>query len=169
MEKKLIVLLFVCLHNSANLYAQWTKEDSVWLNKVLSGKEELRLNPETLKAIQEGSLINTDISSPDKQMKSSPMKLPLAKDFSEYVRPERLEKAIDPLTVSPSVYMRYTLDQPLQKETYNKAAFGVPQNVKDNAKRPTGISFDDVLRGIFQPSFRNKTRNRKNAAVWRDR
>lgn len=167
MEKRLIVLLFVCVHGTGTLYAQWSKEDSVWLDKVLSGKEQLRLNPETMKAIKEGTLINPEGASPGKLMKPAPSALPLSKDFSEYLVPLETEGKIDLLDVSPAVFMRYGLDIPLLREAYDQAAFATPQSVKDNARRPSGISFDDMLRSVFQPGFRAKSKNRKNANAWK--
>lgn len=166
MEKKIIAIIIFIIHNSATLYAQWTEEDSVWLNNVLSGKEELRLNPETWRAIQEGTLINERMS-PQNQMISAPSQIPIARDFSEYIRPKNPQKAINPWSVPTAVYTLYNMNVPTLGLTYNKAAFATPQSVIDNASRPSGISFDDMLRTLFQPSFRAKTRNRKNATAWK--
>ena len=61
MRKQLFIVMLICLRGADYMSAQqWTKKDSVWLQNVLSGKEKLELNPETMKAIQSGSLINLD-------------------------------------------------------------------------------------------------------------
>lgn len=172
-KRKTIVLILCCLQNTVMIYAQWTKEDSVWLDKVLSGKETIKLNPEFQKAIESGTLINTDIISPTDQMQMAPGRIPINKDFTEYLNPGKIQKDIDdlkdidPLSIPPGVFMRYGLDIPLLEDKFNKAAFMTPQSVKDNAVRPSGRSFDDALRSIFSPSFRARERNRKNANAWR--
>jgi len=33
------------MQHTGNLYAQWTREDSLWIQNIVSGKEELRLKP----------------------------------------------------------------------------------------------------------------------------
>ena len=59
MHKQLLIVMLICLKGADYISAQqWTKKDSVWLQNVLSGKEKLELNPETMKAIQSGSFIN---------------------------------------------------------------------------------------------------------------
>ena len=61
MHKQLLIVMLICLRGIDYVSAQqWTKKDSVWLQNVLSGKEKLELNPETMKAIQSGSFINLD-------------------------------------------------------------------------------------------------------------
>ena len=61
MHKQLLIVMLICLKGADYISAQqWTKKDSVWLQNVLSGKEKLELNPETMKAIQSGSFINLD-------------------------------------------------------------------------------------------------------------
>lgn len=144
MERKAFVFILFILQNTGILYAQWTKEDSLWLDNVLSGKEQLRLNSETLKAIEDGTFINMQEMSPKEQMKTSPVKILIAKDFSEYINPKKFEMP-----------------------KYSKAAFAIPKSVIVNAQRPSGKSFDDMLRSIFQPTYRAQVRNQKNANAWR--
>ena len=52
MHKQLLIVMLICLKGADYISTQqWTKKDSVWLQNVLSGKEKLELNPETMKAI----------------------------------------------------------------------------------------------------------------------
>lgn len=72
MHKQLLIVMLICLKGADYISAQqWTKKDSVWLQNVLSGKEKLELNPETMKAIQSGSFIN--LNEPASDMKMSPV------------------------------------------------------------------------------------------------
>lgn len=65
MHKQILIVMLICLRGVDYISAQqWTKKDSVWLQNVLSGKEKLELNPETMKAIQSGSFINLDDRHP---------------------------------------------------------------------------------------------------------
>lgn len=86
MHKQIFIVMLICLRGVDYISAQqWTKKDSVWLQNVLSGKEKLELNPETMKAIQSGSFINLD--EPASNMKISPVTpLPILKDFTEYIQ-----------------------------------------------------------------------------------
>lgn len=88
---RLYILILFCLRSADYLAAQaWTKEDSVWLQNILSGKDTLRLNPETIKAIQSGTLINNP-HDPASEMQQAPTQiLPIPKDFSEYIRTDSL-------------------------------------------------------------------------------
>jgi hypothetical protein len=171
MEKRFILLLFICVHQTGSLYAQWSKEDSVWLDKVLSGKETIKLNPDVLKAIESGTLLNTDIITPSEQMKTAPGRIPINKDFTEYLSPGKIRKDmeeardVDPFSMPPAVFMHYGPGIFLQKDKFN--AFVIPNRIKENAARPSGHSFDDALRSIFSPSFRARERNRKNANAWK--
>ncbi len=165
MNKRNLLFLFLCLARINNLAAQWSENDSIWLQQVLSGKEELKLNPEFMKAIEEGTLISTDIIQPDKQMKQAPAEMPVAKDFSEYIRSSVKEKPVDPYSIPPSVFWRYGLDIPLPK-IYR--GFLVYEEAAGNAPKPSGKSFDDGLKYLFSPKERMKMRNRKSAQAWKN-
>ena len=168
MSKQVIILLLICLSNTEYLYAQWTEKDSVWLRNILSGKEKLELNPEALKAIRSGTLINTE--EPASNMIMSPELSPaqsIQKDFTEYVRPKDTDynpnRKVAPKDLPPAVFMLYGMNKPLPKVKM-LGSFQVSPGIRAEARKPSGISFDDMLQQVFMPSARYK---RKNAQRWR--
>ncbi|MDR1556626.1 MAG: DUF4858 domain-containing protein [Tannerellaceae bacterium] len=166
MVKRLLFLLVFCTQYT---YSQWTKEDSLWLQDVLSGRSELHLNPETWKAIESGTLINTEHNASRKgELNPFSLRSFITKDFSEYLRPLENEKSINPFSIPPAVFIRQGLDKwPLPEDKINKAAFLTPQHIKDRAAHPSGKSFGDVLNYLFIPSERAKIRNREKANAWK--
>lgn len=166
MSKQIFIWMLICLNGTDYVYAQWTEKDSVWLQNVLSGKEKLQLNPEAMKSIESGSLLNTE--KPASNMIIAPAQSPASsvlKDFSEYIRKENAN--INPnrkmalKDLPPAVFMRYGLDKPMPKQKFG--AFNVSPDIRANARRPSGISFDDLLKSVFMPNERAK---RKNASRW---
>lgn len=107
MSKQLLIWMLICLNSTEYTYAQWTKKDSVRLQNVLSGKEKLQLNVETMNAIQSGSLINTE--QPVGKMRLAPAApIPFSKDFSEYVyRVDTGMKVVDYREVPPALFKKY--------------------------------------------------------------
>ena len=107
MHKQLLIVMLICLKGADYISAQqWTKKDSVWLQNVLSGKEKLELNPETMKAIQSGSFINLD--EPASDMKMSPVTpLPILKDFTEYIQTDSTYRKIALKDLPPGVFWLY--------------------------------------------------------------
>jgi hypothetical protein len=167
MGKKILLLFVFCTQHAETVYSQWTKQDSIWLQDVLSGRKELRLNQDVLKAIESGTLINTEGENPlrNSDPNPSPLKGLISKDFSEYLKPLENGKAINPLSM-------YDLNVPGPKYKINEAAFSIPQSAKNPPIRSSGgvskaVSFEDALRYIFMPAERAKMRNRKNANAWK--
>lgn len=168
MNKKLIILFLICLNSTEYLYAQWTEKDSIWLKDILSGKEKLELKPEALKAIESGTLINTD--KPANNMIMSPINSPaqsVQKDFTEYVRPEDTDinpkRKVALKDLPPAVFLLYGMDKPLPKVRVF-GSFQVSPEIRASAQKPSGISFDDMLQQLFMPSARAK---KQNAKRWR--
>lgn len=117
--KYTLCVLWVFLF-SGSVCAQWTPEDSVRLQNILSGKEEIRLNPEYRRAIESGTFLSTD--RPSHKMKSAPLELPITSDFSEYIEADtfRLKAPCD--SVTPAVYFLQHLKRPpslgVRKQAY---------------------------------------------------
>ena len=83
-------------------HAQWTEQDSLRLQEFLSGKEEIRLNPEFQKAIESGTFLRPD--QPGTHMLSSPSELPITKDFSEYVQLDTLRRLTNYDSITPVLF-----------------------------------------------------------------
>ncbi|MCC8133386.1 MAG: hypothetical protein LIP04_07255 [Tannerellaceae bacterium] len=105
----MLILTLCWLHHTGDLWAQWSEKDSVWLKGVLSGKEEIRLRPEVLKAIEAGTLINHDENM--NQLLSAPPVLPVTRDFSGAGQVMDTDSLPDYQTVPPSVYQLHQLRQ----------------------------------------------------------
>jgi hypothetical protein len=108
MNKRILIWIIVCLNGVEYAQAQWTKQDSLWLQNILSGKEKLKLNEETLKAIESGSLINSD-PKPSGTMRMAPKSdLPISKDFSNYIqRNDTTHRKVALKDLPPQVFWRY--------------------------------------------------------------
>jgi hypothetical protein len=167
MIKRLVLLFVFCAQCTEMLYSQAEEEDSVWIRDVVSRKRTLRLNPETLKAIERGTLLNLDGGLPYKDEPVLPgLRSLITKDFSEYLKPDGNSDSAYVFSIPPAVFIRQGLDAPLPADRISKAAFPDSKNVRDNA-RPSGQSFDDALKYLFMPSERAKMRNRKRANAWK--
>ncbi|MDR1203362.1 MAG: DUF4858 domain-containing protein [Tannerellaceae bacterium] len=140
MDKRFILLLYICVHQTGSLYAQWTKKDSVWLEDILSGKEQLRLNPETMEAIRSGNLINTN--KPFTELLAAPPILPISKDFDLQPTDTTSEKTIDYSKMPPAVLALYKKELMLHPDTaeiLQKGAFSMP-DLRDKNRIQVGNS-----------------------------
>jgi hypothetical protein len=190
--RTLFIIVLTLQTNTA--LAQWSKEDSVWLQNVLSGKVKLELTPEAQKAIEEGTLIIT--GQPANPNLSAPSVLPIERSFSN-IKPEDEDAPIDFSKIPPSVFMQLNIDTTTVWESLVFTEYraipleiNVPlgggrysivsgtdvsyQIVKDGIRSDmvstgVGMSFsaEDILRYLFWPSERAKKRNRKHANAWR--
>jgi hypothetical protein len=141
MDKRLIILLFICVHQTEALYAQWTEKDSVWLKDVLSGKEQLQLNPETREAIRSGNLINT--GKPSVELLAAPPILPLSKDFDIQPADTASEETINYGKMPPAVLALYKKELMLRSDTaerLKKGAFAMPPDLRDKNRIHPGKS-----------------------------
>lgn len=101
----------------------WTKEDSIRLANILSGKDSLRLKPEFMQSIKNGTFINAE---PMGKMCISHTNLPITKDFSEYIKLDRralieaehstIKNAPDFKKLTPQAAMRIPAEQVLPDE-----------------------------------------------------
>lgn len=154
MSKKFI--LFILFIHSSHIYAQWTEKDSTWLQNMLSGKDSIRLNPETMKAIQQGNFLNTE--TPHTPMLNSPHELPVLKDFSEYIQPEEHRKV--PLKdLPPPILQRHSIEY--EKDTTLQISedllnFPIPPAT-------TGVDLVHGLNYIFSKEYRQHYKNKKKA------
>lgn len=70
--------------------------------------DSVQINPEFLKAIQEGTLINTGPAG--QPMLHMPSDLPILKDFSEYLKPDRTDRVLNQEFLPPAVFSLYGPD-----------------------------------------------------------
>lgn len=163
MHKQLLIVMLICLRGADYISAQqWTKKDSVWLQNVLSGKEKLELNPETMKAIRSGSLINMD--GPASNMQIAPVApLPILKDFTEYIQTDSTHRKVALKDLPRGVFWLYA--PPPGK------ILPVFQHMLDEVKRdpitaPGGMFFD-LAEMTSRKSYVHK-RNAKRDGTWKN-
>lgn len=191
-------LLFTsCILLSSSIYAQWSKEDSLWMEDVKAGKIKIQLDPEVQKAIEEGRFIRTERA--DKELLESPSQYSITKEFTG-IRPEKEEnEPIDFSSLPPAIFFLYDVPDSTDKKSvvllkkpkdyismkqipigtsgvYITATTGeLNPIVKDGQSRGGallgvgyGFSMEDILRHLLMPSERAKKRNRKNARTWKN-
>lgn len=189
MERRYVLFLVLGLQVCITASAQkdWSAKDSLWLQRVLSGQEKLKLNEETLRAIRSGTLINP-APTPEQQMKHSPLELPIVKSFDSIIRPEN-HRTLHLLP--PSVFMLYDLNKNnksandpdrgikttegtvLSKRQIEGMQKYLKRSVDDALKYsnvgPPSIRFnaEDLARTIFWPSHRAKKRNARDAQAYK--
>ncbi|MDD4660213.1 MAG: hypothetical protein PHF73_06035 [Massilibacteroides sp.] len=182
LRKLLMFVVFVSI--ATHLYAQWTKEDSIWMEDVKSGKTKIELNQETLKAIEEGRLIGTD--RPNNQLRESSSQYSITKEFTGI---QSVPSSIFILREIPDsgcrksfVYVAPPKDYISMKRIpigtgglYLTAVTGdLNSIVKDGQSKGGALagiaysfSMEDLLRYVFWSSERAKRKNRKNATAWK--
>jgi len=161
-----------------------TAEDSLWIQRVQNGTENIRLNEATRKAIESGTLIRDPFST--KQLKTNPSEMPIVKSFENITMPENRPK---PQELPVSVYKIYVKNVNIKDSlpVIRKDATGFNAKMLEELKaldlltprkatvddpftiRSGGGGFDaeGILRSIFWPSHRAKKRNAKNANAWK--
>ena len=129
MKKSLYLFLIIILNSGITLYAQeWTVQDSIWLQRILEGNEKIRLNEQTLKAIESGTLIR-DPSLLPKEFKTHPLEMPIIRSFED-IKSSESPQPIQPLDLPVAVYHIYVLQQPVNLSTGSN----IPQHP---VKQPT--------------------------------
>ncbi len=161
MHKPLLIVMLICFNSSEILWAQWTEKDSVWLQNILSGKEKLELNPETKKAIESGSLIN--LGEPASHMKFAPTtKLPVSKDFSEYIQNDSSQQKIALKDLPTYVFWHYAPKPIKPLKVYES----IIDEFKRNPMQKTG-GFFSIADMTSRKEFIHK-RNAKRDGTWRE-
>jgi len=167
----MIKKLFACLialfvYFNFAIAQEWSKEDSIWLQNVLEGKEDLKLNEETKKAIEDGILIMPSLLKKDENRY-----LDIIKDFEGIVKPELLRK-IDPYSMPPSVfsiYIQKLVEKDMNSSIYSKYSFKLTDKEKALIKTPInsyggGINILGVL-ALLIDIFTDQEPVRKKVSV----
>lgn len=185
--RKLSVLGFLLVFSGMIVVAQeWSREDSIWLKNVLEGKEELKINEETKKAIEEGRLIipswirNDDNSGFD-----------LLKDFDNGVEPDDSVwiHRINPYTMPPAVFAMYVLYLDKMDSVFNVKSLIITESERKQLEEllptrtrnalfyslPNGASgvglttdFNHLLSMVFSAQYRRIAYNRKHATAYKN-
>ena len=135
MRKRLFISA-VSLLLTGVCYAQWSAQDSLKLQKLLEGSEELKLNPKAVKQIDFGGAVGTPRMSEKKRWMLPDESLP-----------EALPKPKVVLTLMPyKANTRYNWDPVYQKK------------IRVNKNTWRGDSFYELCRQRF---YTNRTRSRK--------
>lgn len=164
MNRQLIIWIILCLAGSNHVKAQWTPQDSLWLNRILSGKDTLRLNQETKDAILKGNLLEFDRPHNSPLLQSTP-ELPLIKDFNEYILSrDSIISRIKWTDLPPELFIRFY--NPIMP----KAKYELSENFKETLERELrgyvttpGYDFVHALNMVFSPEYRRWIHNQKNA------
>lgn len=167
-NKKLWIGLVLCLYAEMVSAQAWTKADSLWLRDVLAGKDTIRLNPEFQQAIRNGTFLRLDEAAGT--MRIAPSALPIGRNFSEYIRPEKdssSRRKVALKDLPPAVFKRYGLDKPLPFNGIYANAYTSYTPYAGPPMTGIGTSFNDALASLFSPSARRKAHNRKHATAWK--
>lgn len=158
----LLIGFILCLHFNLG-YAQWSKEDSVWLANVLAGKDTIRINPEFQKAIKNGTFLNS--GQPVGKIQMAPSSIPITRDFSEYIQPKEdtVHRKVALKDLPPSVFWWYNPP--------TKPMLPVLESIIDEIRRkpvtaPSGTFFD-MATLTSRKSYVHR-RNAKRDATWRN-
>ena len=131
---------------------EWSKEDSLWLQNVLEGKDTLKINEETKKAIEDGRLI---VPSWMKDMDTD-IELELSKDFDDAGIPdvERIPN-LNPYTMPPAVYALYVLYLEKMDSAYQIRSLIITDEERKQleALLPTGAQIFYPFTADYLPGF----------------
>jgi hypothetical protein len=134
MTKKLFscfIILFAYFNFA--MAQEWSKEDSIWLQNVLEGKEVLKLNESAKKAIEDGRLI-----IPSLMKKNEYLHLDIIIDFNKIGRPSPIRK-IDPYSMPPAVFSLYIqkmVEVEMGSSIYSTYSFKLTDKEKAQLKTP---------------------------------
>lgn len=163
----------------------WSKEDSLWLIRVLEGKERLRINEDTKKAIESGRLIMPSWLKDDIERSEDGM----IRDFEGVgSRDSARIHSLDPYTMPPAVYAMYVLYMEKIDSVYHNNMITLTEDERKRLEEAMPYSarnrfyYSDIVPGIggvgnmdfnhilcmmFHPSYRRKALNRKNAGIYK--
>lgn len=159
------ILILCCLTGVLPAFAQWPSQDSLRLGSILSDRDTIRLNPETMESIRNGTFLNTD--RPRTPMGSASAELPLVKDFSEYFEPHDTVSRPFKLTDLPSyMVLRYYNPKmpPGTLKFSDEYFYFYLKNSTRGINAGKGYDFVHLLNVAFSPEYRQFMKNRKNAA-----
>ncbi len=166
MARSLLLFLLICFYGAHTTRAQWTAKDSLWLEGILSGKDTLRLNPETMDAIRGGSFLNRE--KPNTPMMEASPEIPLVKDFKEYLqlKDSTREGRIAVTNLPSFLFIRfYNPEMPRSRYQVSEQFDDYMKQALSMYKTSAGHDFVHVLNMAFSPEYRQWIRNQKRAKL----
>ena len=188
MKQKLLLFVFLMFFSGASAVAQaWSKEDSIWLKNVLEGKEEMKINEETMKAIEEGRLIVPSWMQSDDQH----FNFDLLKDLEIGGAPDDslIFRRLDPFSMPPSVCALYVLYLDKMDSAFTAKSLIITESERKQLEKllPTGtvqmlyfntpdyspgfglsMDFNHLLSMVFSSQYRRIAHNRKHATAYKN-
>lgn len=196
----LYIFILLSLFTWGSVSAQWLEKDSLWVEDVISNGGEYRLNPETMEAIRNGTLLNSEMFKSAPVM--APGRLPISKEFPEVGVQDSLFHGLNILHLPPSVVLLYQnepdsiliINSAVLKEKDNilvTGFFRIPHTSVEitapnadlllpdielingewqgnlRARTFSVFSAEDGLEEIFEPTERQKAKNRRDANAWK--
>ena len=158
-QKFFACLSTLIIYFNAAMAQEWSKADSIWLQNVLEGKEELKLNENTRKAIEDGSLIKSLFMK-----KNNKLPLELINDFDIIGKPDLMRK-MDPYAVPPAVYALY-IQKMIEKDLsiYSTYSFKLTDKEKAQIKMPMTTLSSRIVPMNTDPLHNYGVGNLKDAA-----
>jgi hypothetical protein len=187
MCKRIVLLILFIIGVNGIVNAQhWSKEDSIWLRNVLE-REEIEINEDTKKAIEEGRLI---VPSWMKNADNQINKIELLEKIEETQVPDSFRyQNVDPYSMPPAVFALYVLYlNKIDSINENRTCMLSKEEKKQlESLLPTGTmqalsfhtsdysaggsittDFNHILSMALSPSYRNKVHNAKHANAYKN-
>jgi hypothetical protein len=161
---RFFLLILCCLTGVLPAFAQWPSQDSLRTESILSKKDTIRLNPEAMESIRNGTFLN--LGRPHTPMGSISSELPLVKDFSEYFESHDTVSRPFKLTDLPSyMVLRYYNPKmpPGSLKVSDDYYYFYLKNATRGLNNRKGYDFVHLLNTAFSPEYRRFLKNRKNA------
>ena len=184
MAKKIFILCVFAISSCGIINAQdWSKEDSLWLINILEGKQELKINEDTKKAIEDGRLI---IPSWMKNDDGQIYDIEILKDLNAGQPDSTKVQNIDPYSMPPAVFALYVLYMDKMDSIYQNSALVLSTEDKKKLEEALpasaryklyyneygggigGYDFNHILSMLFHPTYRRKMHNRKHATAYKN-
>ncbi|MDR1381882.1 MAG: hypothetical protein LBJ47_10465 [Tannerella sp.] len=185
MMRKTLLFCFSVTVASGWMNAQeWSREDSLWLRNVIESNEEIQINEETKKAIEEGRLI---MPSWMRDAENRVNKVDILKDFNDSGKMDSVRfQSIDPYSMPPAVFALYVLYMNkidsinasmtcmlTAEEQKNIESFLPPEArrgvfVSGTTGGIGGLNFNHLLSMAFSPSYRRLAHNSKHATAYKN-
>lgn len=186
MKRRFYLVCFLLLLGTIAVYAQWTAQDSIKLQKFLSGEKELKLNREETKHIQLETPSLNNLFNQSPLMDTEKPSLKFNTYLPTYFSDSTIRKKKIYLTLHPySIFTRYdedpsgcTYPMAVKFDLRNGTVKGGRQAIRTNgitskllAPVGPGISYsfsmEDVLQQIFSKKGRARLHNAKHANAWK--